>query len=209
MLRRILPTFLDTKYFAILDQERSLARAIAAEVILPNPITVWEVMIPIIFLFSILKFKRAREVFVLNFLFTKKLALEAAYNMVAKGREREDEMAVIEAKTDQLLASVKKIYSSKIRKRQLKEIDLLIDHYLKLLEAEGKDYPSLVRNAYETKENYLNFLEQLKQAEKEVNKAALQTVEDSDETAYELTSKMEEAAERIRLEQAEKIFPPE
>ena len=48
-------------------------------------------------------------------------------------------------KTKELLTSIPGgIYSDDIRRRQLKEIDLLIDHYSKLLNAEGRDYASLV-----------------------------------------------------------------
>ncbi len=206
MLRRVLPTVIDTKYNIILSEERSLAKAVAATVIEPNPISAWEILIPFIFFYNILRFKRAREVFTLNFLFTKKLALEAALDMMKKGYKKSEVMTRIKDKTSNLLASDKKgVYSEKIRQNQLKEIELLIDHYLKLLEAEGKDYPTLVKNAYKTHDNYIRFLRQLKQVEKEVNRAALQTLDRTD-SAYEIVSGMEKATERLRLVQAERIF---
>ena len=208
MLRRILPTVIDTKYNIIYYEERSLAKAVAAEVIPVNPITVWELMIPFIFFYNIMRFKRAREVFTLNFMFTKKLALEAALNMIKKGQSKQNEIAQIEDKTNELLAADKKgVYSEKVRQKQLKEIDLLIDHYLKLLEAEGKDYLSLIRNAYTTRENYARFLHQLKQAEKEVNRAALQLqAVGNAETAHTITSEMEKTTDRIRQAEAAKFF---
>lgn len=206
MLRRILPTVIDTRYELILSQERSLAKAVASEVIESNPITVWEIMMPFIFIYNILRFKRAREIFTLNFLFTKKLGLEAALEMIKKGQPRQDVIAKIEDKTNDILASDKKgVYSDKIRQNQLKEIELLIDHYLKLLEAEGKDYPSLIKNAYKTQGNYTNFLHQLKHAEKEVNRAALQTLGKT-QTASEMVSAIEKAADRMRMAEADKIF---
>ncbi len=206
MIRRILPTVIDTKYNLILAQERSLAKAVAAELIEPNPISAWEVMIPFIFIYNILRFKRAREVFTLNFMFTKKLALEAALDMIKKGQKKSEAMTEIESKTNNLLVSDKKgVYSERIRQKQLKEIDLLTDHYLKLLEAEGKDYGALVKNAYKTRENYTIFLNQLKKAEKEVNRAALQTL-DKSEIAHEITSGMEKAVDRMRQAEAEKVF---
>lgn len=202
---RILPTVLDTKYENILSQERSLAKAVAKAVIEQGPLTVWEITIPIIFLFNLIRFKRAREIFTLNFLFTKKLALEAAFDMIKKNQSKEETKARIKAKTSNILASDKgRVYSSKIRQRQMKEIDLLIDYYYKLLTAEGKDYASMVRNAYQTREDYVAFLGQLKQNEKEVNRAARQTVRTT--SASEIVSKMEEAAERIRKAQVERIF---
>jgi len=138
---KLLPTILDTKHENILSQERVLAKTVASVVIGQTPVTVWDVLIPIIFIFNGLKFKRAREVFTLNFLFTKKLALEGAFMMVKTGQSREDALGQIRDRTSQILASDKKgIYSIKIRQKQMREIELLLDHYFRLLNAEGKDF---------------------------------------------------------------------
>ena len=204
-MRKILPTVLDTKHESILAYERSLAKAVASAVIESRPLSVWEITIPILFVANFFRFKRSREVFTLNFLFTKKLALEATFEMIKKGQSKDEAMSRIKEKTKTVLASDQKgIYSQKIRQRQLKEMELLIDHYRRLLEAEGKDYTSMMRNAYRTRENYDKFLGKLKGAEIEVNMAAKQTVKIS--TASNLVSKMEKAAEKIRLARAEKIF---
>ncbi len=202
---RLLPRVMETKYQSILVQERSLAKAVAALVIESKPVTAWEVLIPILFLMSLFQTKRSRETFSLNFLFTKKLALEAAFAMVDKGKSREEVREQIKDKTGNVLASDKAgLYSSKIRQKQMKEMDLLIDHYGRLLEAEGKDYPSMVRNAYRTREGYAAFLRELEEAEKEVYQAATQTVKTS--SASEIASKMEEATASIRRAQLDRIF---
>ena len=202
---KFLPTVLDTKYENVLVRERSLANTVARTVIEQPPLTAWEVLIPIVFLFNFLKFRRAREIFTLNFLFTKKLALEAASDMMKKGEIKEVAIARIKEKTGQVLASDQKgIYSSKIRQKQMKEIELLIDHYYKLLNAEGKDYTTMVKNAYQDRENYTAFLEQLEQVEREVIRAATQTVKTS--SASGVASKMEETTERIRRAELETIF---
>ena len=196
---------LDTKYENILAKERTLAKTVANAVIGQNPVAVWDVLIPIVFLFSFLKFKRARETFALNFMFTKKLALEAASDMIKKGEPKEEAIARIKDKTSHLLASDQKgIYSVKIRQKQMREVELLIDHYYKLLNAEGKAYPSMVKNGYGSRKDYAAFLKQLDQAEKEVNRAATQTLRTS--SAPEIVSKMEEAADRVRSAEVEKIF---
>ena len=205
-MRRILPTVVDTKYAAILSQERRLAKAVARRIVKIPDITVWAFMVPFIFLFIFLRYKRANETFVLNFLFTKKLALEATLDIVKKGEHRQDMIAQIEQKTSGILADEKKgIYSEKIRRKQVNEINLLLDHYLKLLEAEGNSYESLVRNAYQTQDKYQTFLNELTLAEKAVNRTALQTVGRT-ETAHEIIAGMEKATEELRAEQAEKIF---
>ncbi len=202
---KLLPTVLDTKYEKILSQERSLAKTVANGVIGQNPVGVWDVLIPIVFLFNFLSFKRARETFALNFMFTKKLALEAAFNMIKRELNKEEAMTQIKDKTSQILASDKKgIYSVKIRQKQMREIELLIDHYYRLLNAEGKDYATMVKNTYKNRKDYAAFIMQLEQVEKEVNRAATQTLRTS--SAPDIVSKMEEATDRMRAAEVERIF---
>jgi hypothetical protein len=202
---KLLPTILDTKHENILAQEKALAKSVASVVIGQNPVTAWDVLIPIFFVFNVLKFKRAREIFTLNFLFTKKLALQGAFDMVKKGQSREDVLGQIRDQTSQILASDKKgIYSIKIRQKQMREMELLLDHYFRLLNAEGKDYRSMVRHAYRTRQDFAAFVKELEGIEKEVNRAASQTVGTA--SAPDIVSKMEETAGRLRATQVETIF---
>ena len=69
-------TGLKKKADLILSREQRMARAIALKAIRPKPFSVWEVMIPVIFIMGYMKAKADREVFTQNILFTKKLALE-------------------------------------------------------------------------------------------------------------------------------------
>jgi len=152
-----------------------------------------------------MKNKEIKELLIQNFMFTKKLALEASFEMLQTRCSKEEAITKIEKKTGDILASdTQGIYSDKIRLQQIREIDLLIDHYLRLLEIEGEDYPSLVINAYKNRQNYMTFLEQLKSAEKEVSRAAQETL--GDRTDLAALSKIENATERIRAVGVNKIF---
>jgi hypothetical protein len=178
---------------------------VASAVIGQTPVTVWDVLIPIVFVLNVLKFKRAREVFTLNFLFTKKLALQGAFYMVKTGQSREDALSQIRDRTSQVLASDKEgIYSIKIRQKQMREVEILLEHYLRLLNAEGKDYVSMVKHAYRTRQNFAAFVKELEGVEKEVNRAASQTVGTA--SAPDIVSKMEETTGRLRAMQVETIF---
>jgi hypothetical protein len=174
-------------------------------VVKPKPIGVWDLMIPVIFILNFMKNKQIKELFIQNFMFTKKLALQASYDMIKMGRKRAEVITQIEEKTgDVLAAETRGVYSDEIRREQIKEINLLIDHYCKLLETEGRDYSYLVANAYKSRQNYTAFLEQLKSAEKQVTKAAQQTLGDQTDTVA--LSRMEETTARIRMAEIEKIF---
>jgi len=199
------PSNLNVKYKKILSHERSWAISVARSVIKQRPISVWEVMIPILLVFLYAKSRTDKENFIQNLLFTKNLALEAAFDMIEKGLGKEKVISKIKDKTGDILASdTKGIYSQKIRLKQMKEIELLVGHYQRLLEAEGQDYDTMTKNAYQTLGKYTAFLDQLEQAEKEVYKAAQKTVKAT--TGSDLVSKMEKATERVRKARAEKIF---
>lgn len=204
-MAKLLPTILDTKCENILKEERSLAKDISVSLIQMKEVSGWDIAIPLVFIINLIKHKRTREIFTLNFLFTKRLALDAARDMVGKGLTKEEVMAQVKAKTGEILSADEKgVYSQKIRNKQTREIDLLIDHYVKLLRSPAKDYTTMVQNAYQTWEAYRAYLVQLKRAERDVNRAAQQTVGTG--PASDIAFKMEKNAERMREVRAGKIF---
>jgi hypothetical protein len=174
-------------------------------VIKQRPISVWEVLIPVLFIFSYTKSRGDRDLFVKNLLFTKELALRATYDMITQHITREEANQPIEEKTRNLLSCGQNgIYSESIREKQMLEMDLLMDHYTLLFKSDGKDYETLVKKAYHGLENYLGFLSKLKTIEKEVNVAAMQTLGPKGDP--ETVTRIEEAMDRVRMASAEKIF---
>jgi Fe2+ transport system protein B len=195
----------DTKYKTILARERSMAKTVAVSLIKPKTLTVWEIMIPVIFILNYVKIKQSREVFIQNHLFTKELALKAVLDMVEKAQSRDAVMNSIKLRTKELVSTVPDgIYSNDIRRGQIKEIDILIDHYCKLFEADGEDYTALVVNAYGTREEYTAFLKQLKSAENDVVMAARRTL--GDKVDLLAAGRLEELIDRVRAADVEKIF---
>jgi hypothetical protein len=182
-----------------------MAQGLAASLIRPKTLTVWEIMIPVIFILNYAKLKQSREILIQNQMFTKKMALDAALDMKKKDTSKETVMAQIQTKTKELVSSVPGgIYSDDIRRQQLKEIDLLVDHFTRLLNAAGKDYASLVTHAYQTAADYASFLEALKSAENEVMGAARRTL--GDQTDMETAAKIESITASMRTAEVKKIF---
>jgi Fe2+ transport system protein B len=195
----------NTKFKTILARERSMAKTVAVSLIKPKTLTVWEIMIPVIFILNYVKIKQSREVFIQNHLFTKELALKAVLDMVEKAQSRDAVMNSIKLRTKELVSTVPDgIYSNDIRRGQIKEIDILIDHYCKLFEADGEDYTALVVNAYGTREEYTAFLKQLKSAENDVVMAARRTL--GDKVDLLAAGRLEELIDRVRAADVEKIF---
>lgn len=199
------PANSDANYKCILAQELAWARSVSRLAIKSRPISVWEVLIPVFLIFNFVKSKNDREIFVQNLLFTKKLALKSALDMLENNRTKREVMAPVEEMTRKLLTTISpEIYSQDIREKQLQEIDFLIDHFSRLLNAAGKDFGSLVSGAYQGIESYLTFLDRLGNLEKEVNLAALRTLGTRGDPA--LVSRMEETIDRLRRTSAEEIF---
>jgi hypothetical protein len=193
------------KFKIIFERERSMAQGLALSLIRFKTLTVWEIMIPIIFILNYVKLKHSREIFVQNQMFTKKMALDAALDMQKKDASKETVMAQIQSKTKELVSSIPGgIYSDDIRRQQLKEIDLLIDHFTQLLNAEGQDYASLVAHAYQTAADYSSFLERLKSAENEVMSAARRTLGEQADLAT--AEKIESITDSMRAAEVNKIF---
>lgn len=201
-----MPVRLKKKFDCIYNYERLIANAVALRVIQSKPIGVWEFLIPIVFILHFMRNKQSRELFIQNYMFTKRHALDAAGKMLKKGLSREEAISEIEEKTRALLAApeTQGIYSDTIRQQQMIEIDLLVYHYKKLLVAEGENYAALARDAYGSRQNYDSFHEQLMSAEKRVSDAAQQTL--GAQADVEMLSRIEKATEAVRQSQIEKIF---
>ena len=202
----MLPASLKKKFDRIYSYERLIGNSVALRVIRSKPIGVWEFLIPIVFILHFMRNKQSRELFIQNYMFTKRLALDGAFKMLHKGLSREEVISGIADKTRALLTApeTQGIYSEAIRQQQMKEIDLLFDHYHTLLSAEGQDYDALMRSAYGSRKNYSIFLEQLKSAEKKVSNAARQTL--GSKTDIDTLLAIENVTEEIRQSQIERIF---
>ena len=194
------------KYNLIYEYERFIGNSVALRVIEAKPIGVWEFLIPVVFILHFMRNKQSREVFIQNYMFTKLEALDAAFKMLKRGLSREESLSAMQEKTRELLTApaTREIYSENIREQQMNEIDMLFDHYCKLLGVEGQDYDTLVRNAYGSRKDYLIFHHQLTSAEKDVSETARQTLGPRADVGA--LARIEKTTEDVRLARIEKIF---
>ena len=142
-----------------------------------------------------------------NLLFTKQLAYDAAKN-VHKTGEPAWEIRKYEIKTQEILNKEKKgLYTDKIRRKQLLEIEFLMHHYLDLFGAEGSNYQTVIKTKYPSKGRFLEFLNRLQKTEEEVIQAAITTVrQGSKKERRQWYDKVRTTTKKFRMEDAEKIY---
>ena len=143
-----------------------------------------------------------------NLLFTKRMAFDAA-RQINGGESHAAQMRLIEIRTKKLLDKERKgYYTEKLRHKQLNEIELLIEHYLYLLNSKGKNYAELLRATYPSKQKYLSFLNRLQKAEQEVIRAAITSMKrGTKQERLNWFDRVENATREARMEEMKEIFP--
>ena len=167
----------------------------------------WRIIIFPLYIYDFSRYRRRLRVLHKNLFFTKKLALEAA-NGIHQNKERTWEIRRIEIQTKEILDKEKKgFYTDKIRNRQLREIEFLIDHYLDLLSLDQSGYEDMVRAKYPSKGSYQNFLSSLNKLEEDVIQAAVSTMrKGSKKERCQWFDRVRAATRKVRRQTIEKIY---
>jgi len=174
----------------VLDSEESFARAVALGVIVKRPLSAWHFLLPGMFLFDFLRRSSETRRYSDLFLFPRKLALNGALD-IFNGEDRKEILSQIENDMKHWLVSLN-LYSERLHRKHMDEIDLLVDHYSKLLHGEGNNYPALIKDAYQARESYEAYLHRLNTGEQEV-----------DHAIAEIRGETKEIMERLRVERVQ------
>ena len=168
----------------------------------------WRMLILPYFLVHYIHYKRNLILTRKNLLFTKRMAFDASKEIVG-GESHATQIRLIEIKTKKLLDTQKKgYYTEKLRRKQLQEIELLIDHYLHLLNSNEKKYGDMIRTTYASRQKYLSFLNKLQKAEQEVIQAAITSMKKgSKQERLAWFRRVEEVSKEARGGEVEQIFP--
>lgn len=191
------------KYSMILAAEEQFAREVTLGVIVSRPQTVWHYLIPGMFIIDFLRRGSAIKQYTRHFMFPRRLAIDAARSRLQEQGQSSAHTLIEEDVTRWLNAL--NLYSQALLGVQMKAIDLLTDHYQKLLQAEGNSYPGLIENAYQNRENFEAFINQITTAEDEIDEAILEKVGDNQKIKEKLAAEKEQI--RIRREKLmEEVF---
>lgn len=191
------------KYNHILKAEESFARRVALGVITKRPIKPLFQLIPGMFIFDFLKRNREIRKYSQYYLPPRKLALDMARDIVID--ENKDETLQDVEEKIRVWLETQGLYDSNTNRSLIAVVHCLVEHYIKLIQANGESYNDLVKNAYGLQGNYEIYLDQLASLEKEFSLAVSKKLGDMNDIYNKLITEHEEA-DNQRKREIEPIF---
>ena len=189
---------IDTNSNLIAEHERRFAYQLASHVIQKPALSIWMILVPIIFIYFFYRlnqYKAGRHEFVKNYMVSRKRALDAARQSLETGISVD--LAEI-ARQANLPAEVQPQYQ--------KFLAAFNEFYLELLQGKGDNFNDLVRSAFNSKTDYLIWLNRLNQIEKELNRALKSHMADTTEGFDDIVGVIEQRSAELRRDAAEKII---
>lgn len=159
------------KFDIILNAEQQFAREVTLGVLYLRSLSVWHYLVPGMFIIDFLRRTSAIRKYSETFMFPRELALQAARDF-PEGQIRADLDARLEAAIKNWLADLK-LDSPDLIRAQKETVELLIDHYVRLLQAAGESYYDLIQNAYSSRAGFEAYLREITAAENKVDRAIL------------------------------------
>ncbi len=187
---------LDRKKEMILERERYFANAIGSAVFEKPKVSLWMILIPILFMhfiYRMQKFKNGRLKFDEEFMITRRRAMDR--RLTPWKPEPAEHGPVGSA-----------IRPSGLPRKALRSwMRALVEYYTDLLNANGDSFESMVRAAYRNRTDYLLTLNRLNTVEKEFY-TALTPHMGAAEGAADIIATIESQSQKLRRELAEQIF---
>jgi hypothetical protein len=184
------------KYDIITAAEEQFAREVTLKVIYLRPPSAWYYLIPGMFIIDFLRRGSTIRKYTETFMFPRKLALEGARSLSA-GETRTAIDSQLEGEIKSWLIS-HRLDSQDLVQAQKETVDLLMDHYVKLSQAEGESYYDLIQHAYSSRENFEAHLQQIASAENKVDQAILTKVGDNPAVKEKLQLEAQQVENRRR-----------
>jgi hypothetical protein len=192
-----------TPYDLIWNHENQFAYAVARQVLQKPKISVWIILIPVLFLYyahKIQQYKAAVHDFSKGLMRSKILALDSAKEELDSDRKNTDYETAFVSEDQENTPKVKLV-----KERQMAQVVLLKSHYIKLLGLQGESYSDLIRHTYRTAADYRVFLNQLAGVEEALNDAVLKAYHPGTE-ARDVTKKMQKATLALREKEIAAFF---
>ncbi|MGD2269200.1 MAG: NF038143 family protein [Desulfobacterales bacterium] len=190
-------------YDMIRMAEEQFAREVTLGVIVQKPLKLWQSLIPGMFIIDFLRRGRAIRQYTKYYLFPRNLAFDAARSL-GEGQDQ----AAVNSRTEEDVStwlSSLDLNSPDLLQAQLAVVNLLTDHYLKILNTQGNSYALLIKDAYKNRESYLAYLDRLTAAEKEVDRKILEKWGRNEKLREKLLAEQQQV-EKCRKKMLDQLF---
>ena len=189
---------IDERVDVILQSERRFAEELAQRVIEKPKVSVWMILIPILFVYHMYRLSRyveGRKQFVEHYLMSRTNAVREAAAALAEAREPDTARL---AAANGIAADIQPLMQDLL--------GVLIEHFMTLLKADGGDRDSLVRSSYGSGTAYLLAMNRLNAAERKLYDALSIRLQEQQEGANGIVASIEAESERLRREEAHRIL---
>ena len=188
---------LERKKELILERERYFANAVGSAVFEKPKISLWMILIPILFLhfiYRMQKFKNGRLKFDEEFMVTRRRAMDLAVGALETGVKPNMDQVV---RQYGLRDALERPYAVWLRS--------LTEYYTDLLKANGDSFDALARSAFRSRADLLLTLNRLNTVEKEFY-AVLKPQLAATEGAADIIATIETQTQHLRRQLAEQVF---
>jgi hypothetical protein len=190
-------------YNMILAAEEQFAREVTLGVIVSRPLTVWHYIIPGMFIIDFLRRESAIRRYTKHFIYPRKLAIDAA-RAISEGEDKFSLNSRLEKDTSAWLNSLN-LFSPELVQTHLELIDVLTEHYSKLLKADGDTIYLRIENAYKNRDNFKVFIDQITAAEKAVDEKVIEKLGGNEKVKEKISAEQQQIGKR-RQKILEEIF---
>lgn len=194
---------LDEKYEIIYAHEENFAYALAKRVVKKPEVSVWMILIPILFLHhahKINQYKAGVKHFAGGILASKKKALDKSYKEASTGE-------ALNYGTDDYFPDVElnTLHERALAQKQAKVIRIMESHYKALFNTQGGSMTELLRKAYGSPGDYRHYFNRLAEAEAELNRYLVENVHSNDESVT-VVKQIEKNCQELREEELKAFF---
>jgi hypothetical protein len=181
-------------YNMIMAAEEQFAREVTLGVIVSRPLTVWHYIIPGMFIIDFLRRGSAIRRYTKHFIYPRKLAIDAA-RAISEGEDKFSLNSNLEKDTSTWLNSLN-LFSPELVQTHLELIDVLTEHYTKLLKADGDTFYLLIKNAYKNRDNFKVFIDQITAAEKAVDEKVIEKLGGNEKVKEKISAEQQQIDNR-------------
>jgi hypothetical protein len=152
----------------ILESEEQMAREVVLGVTVERPVSLWQILIPGMFIINFLRRQTAVRQYTQTFMLPRSVALEKA--SAGKSGEQGTTMRAAIAERVRRRLTSRDPYPDELVAPLAVLVELLVEHYEALLSTGGDSYRLMMKKSYPRREDLQNFFDRLATAESDVDR---------------------------------------